>query len=525
MNKKRTYDELLSAYIDGMLDADEIRFVEETLLKDPEWKKRHDQMYFVRSKMLSLPSSGSSQSLWPTLSQRITEEGRHTQKIEIIPAKLVPVVTLLIMIIVGVGSYLITRNWDRVTAYFEDTRSVIGDIYEQGFVKGALQPLFQSVTDDDLIRFAFSGVLEIPQTDGKGFRVDSEPGDRFELEYTDAGQAPEAPSLSELYADLHVTTEQRRSIDSVLTEYKNIIRTSAFLSDGEDIIISPEIAGLNRFIIASIAEKLIPEQRVQLNNVLHRFSPEMHIPEAGSFAHIFTEVGIAGARFEIPSPLAPEFFLQIPGGLRPGEPGEGESKDTGKSRGRAFIIVKPDTVITGNFELPDISIIMESYADTERMRSEIGERVKKALQNTRINIQPHIDTDREGQQVRIITQVERSGKTDDIAARIVKTDSLMINRLHDDHFLRLHELSKILHQRSETIRRRIPARAGEDSAVIQRGSHPFDESFEKNMQQLEFDLQQLGERLDSLFDEPEKFLFKRDSIFFHLFPDTVKRKD
>lgn len=478
MNNERTYDALLSAYIDGKLDVDEKRFVEETLLNDPEWKKRYDQMLAVRSNMLSLSSSGSSRSLWPSLSRRIAEGEIESQKIEIIPAKLVPVVTVLIMIIVGVGSYLITRNWDTVTAYFEDTRVVIEDIYEQGLVKGALQPLFQSVTDDDLIRFAFSGVLEIPQTDGKGLKVESEPGDRFELQYADAGGAPEAPTLTELYADLNVTIEQKRSIDSVLTEYKNVIRSSVFVSDGEDIIISPEIAGLDRFIIASIAEQLVPEQRMQFNVVLNRFSPEIRVPEAGSFAHVSISAGITGARIEVPSPLS----RQIPEGLRSREQTVELSAATRNPRERAFIIVKPDTVITGNFEIPDMNLIMERYADSEKIHREIGNRLERTLQNTRINIQPHIDSDRQGRQIRIVTRVERPGKPDDIPFLIMKTDSLMIDRYYEDHFVRLHELSKILQHR-------------------------------------------LGESLDSLFGQPEKFLFRRDSLFFHLFPDTLLRND
>ncbi len=525
MKNERTYDELLSAYIDRKLNVDEIRFVEETLLNEPEWKKRYEQILSLRSKMLSLSSSGSSRSLWPSLSRRIAEGEIESQKIEIIPAKLVPVVTVLIMIIVGVGSYLITRNWDTVTAYFEDTRVVIEDIYEQGIVKGALQPLFQSVTDDDLIRFAFSGVLEIPETDGKGLKVESEPGDRFELQYADAGGAPDVPTLTELYADLHVTLEQKRSIDSVLTEYKNVIRSSAFVSGDEDIIISPEIAGLDRFIIASIAEQLVPDQRTRFNIILNRFNTDIQVPEAGSFTHVSAPANFTGIRIEIPSPPSPEGLRQIPEGLRTRERTVEVSAAPRKPRERAFIIVKPDTVITGNFEMPDLNLIMERYADSEKIHREIGNRLQRTLQNTRINIQPHIDNDRQDRQIRIVTRVERPGKPDDIPSLLMKTDSLMIDRYYEDHFVRLRELSKILQHQSDTIRHRFPVIIGDDTVMMQHGVHPFDESFGKNLQQLEFDLHRLGESLDSLYGQPEKFLFRRDSLFFHLFPDTLLRND
>ncbi len=517
MNRKRKYEELISAYIDDTLNEKDKQFVEETLLRDPEWRKRYDQMYRVRSEMRSLLSSEQRQSLWPSLSRRIKQEERKSEKIEFIPAKFVPVITVLAMIVVGLGSFMITRNWDAVTAYFDDTRAVVEDIYEQGIVRGALQPLFQGITDDDLIRFAFSGVLEIPESDGQSLTVESETGDQYELEFADASMAKEVPSLSELYSDLNVTIEQKQSIDSVLTNFKNVVQSSAFIADDLEVVLSPELAGLDRFIIASIAEQLAPEQRIILNKVLNRFNPEISVPAVGPFPHFVAYTDHSGAQIEVKIPQSPDGVQpQVRVEVRDREREVKYPQVAAKTNVRTFIVVRPDTVITREFEIPDFGQLAAQRVDAEKIRRKVREEFAKSLHNTRINIKPQIDIHHDGQSVQVITRVDRPGEPGEVHRHMVKHDSLMLNQFHEEHFIRLRELSKIMMQR-------IPEFVGQDTIRIPQGFSPFDESFEERMQQLEYDLNQLGERLEKMVEEPANFIFMQDSIFFHLFPDTLYR--
>jgi len=515
MNGKRKYEKLISAYIDDTLNDADKKFVEETLLHDPEWKKRYEQMCHIRSGMRSLSGAASRQSLWPRLSQRIEHQKRKADKIEFIPSKLVPVITVLAMIVVGLGSFLITRNWDAVTAYFDDTRAVVEDIYEQGIVRGALQPLFQGVTNDDLIRFAFSGVLEIPESDGQGLKVDSETGDQFELEFSDASAAKEAPSLAELYSDLNVTVAQKQSIDSVLTNFKNVIQSSAFIADDLEVVLSPELAGMDRFIIASIAEQLAPDQRITLNRVLNRFNPEISIPAVGAFPHFTVLAEPAGARVEVQVPRVPAGRtpqIEIQDLEKEVEQPEVESR----TNVRTFIVVRPDTVITKEIEIPDFSRFAEHTVNAGEIRRTVREELSKTLQITRINIKPQIDIHQDGQSVHVITRVDRPGEAGEIHRHTERYDSLMLNHFYEDHFVRLLQLSKLMMHR-------MPDFVGTDSIRIPHNFNPFEESFEERMHQLEFDLNRLGERLEKLFEEPENLIFMQDSMFFHLFPDTLDR--
>ncbi len=523
MKRDHKYEELISAYIDGILSDDDLRFVEETLLKDPVWRKRYEQMRILRSKMSTLSASEEKSSLWPSLSRRIQQEENKSEKIELVPAKLIPVVTVLAMIVVGLGSFLITRNWDTVTAYFGDTRAVVEDIYEQGIVRGALQPLFEGVTNDDLIKFAFSGVLEIPEAEGQGLKVESETGDQFELEFADAHKAREAPSLSELFADLNVTTEQMYTIDSVLTDFKNVVRTSAFLADGEEVIISPELAGLDKFILASVAEHLNSKQRIVLNKVLNRFNPEIHVPTEGGFPHFTAYTASPPEQFKFRLPPSPGGVPQVEVEIREPERTAKEAEMQQKTQARTFIVVKPDTVITQQIEIHDFNLLMAQYVDAEEIRRKVGEELARALHSTRIQLQPRIDIQHDDQRVQVITRVDRPRAPGEITRHMVKIDSLMLNNYHEDHFVRLRELTKLLQHRYDIFDQRLPEMVGDDTIRIPQHFNIFDESFEKKMRQLELDLNRLQEELEKMFDDPEKLMFMRDSVYFHIFSDTLDR--
>lgn len=525
MKRERTYEELLSAYIDEALQEEDVRFVEETLLNDPVWRKRYEDMRSLRSRMRSLAGSDRERdALWPAISQKLQEEGKKREKIEVIPARLVPVMTVLVMLFVGLGSFLITRNWDTVTGYFDEARTMVTDISEQGIVRGALQPLFEGVTNDDLMRFALSGILEIPEGDGQGLKVESEGEDQFGLEFADARKAREAPSLNELYAELDVTADQQQSIDSVLTDYKGIVRASVFLADDEEVVISPELAGLDKFIIASVAEHLEPAQRMKFNEVLNRFNPELHVPRSGPFAYVASHADAFAPQVEVRIQRSPDIAPFVQTEVRVGEEKAEQTGETKKPKPRTFIVIRPDTVVTKEYEIPDYDRFAARQVDAGEIQRTVGETIAKAMQNTRIQIQPHVDVRHDGHRVQITTRVDRADTPGETAPRMIHLDSLMMDQLRGEHFVRLRELSKLMQQRTDFIQQQIPQLVGQDTIRIPQHFNPFEESFEQNMRQLEFDLERLGEELEKILQDPEKLMLMRDTVYFHLFPDTLERE-
>ncbi len=512
MKRDRTYEELISAYIDGELEADQMRDVEETILSKPEWKKRYEEMRTLRSRMLSLPAEKQTKSLWPSLFRRLSDDKEKAAGITIIPDKLVPVVTVLLIIVVGLGSFYITRNWEAVTAYFDDTRAVVEDIYEQGIVRGALQPLFEGVTNDDLIRFAMSGILAIPEAEGQGLKVESDGDQQYEIEFADAQDARDAPSLSELYTTLEVTPGQINAIDSILTEYKDIVRSSAFIAGDDEVVISPELAGLDKFIIAAVAEQLQPAQRIRLNTVLNRFNPEIQIPEIGHFPHLVAARVKPDAPYQLQVSPAPNGRVEISAEFQKPETTE-KVVDT-RTQTRTFLVVRPDTVLSREIQIPDISYITEKLADAEKIRRKADEALAKRLQNTRIQF----NTQHDSPHIQVFTHRDRP----EVAGQVIKLDTMVIPHFPEEHFKQLHELSKMMQKRSEMFRPPLPAFMGGDTLDIEQGLKEFEDIFEKNMRQIEFDLNRLMEELEKVLEDPEHLMFSPDSVYFHLFPDTLE---
>jgi len=516
MKRNRTYEELLSAYLDGELQDEEKRFVETELLNEPQWKKRYEEMRVIRAKMLSLPKDQYDSSLWPSLSGKLQTES-SSEKSAIIPGRLAPIITVLLVVVVGLGSFYVTRNWDKVSGYFDETRVVVEDIYDQGIIRGALQPLFAGITNDDLIRFAMSGLLAIPEAEGQGLKVDSDMDEYYDLQFADAGDAKNAPSLNELYAMLDVTSDQMQAIDSVLTNYKNIIRSSAFIAENDEVVISPELAGLDKFIIASVAEQLVPAQRIQLNDVLNRFNPEIQIPVLGHFPQFALQADRYGSPFRVEVTPMPDGQTQVRAEVTAPEQLESDTKTMAQKR--TFIVVRPDTVITRDIDIPDFSQFEKQFVDTEAIQRKVDETLAKTLHNTRIQF----SSDGDSPAVQVFANVGHPDVPIDVRGHRMKLDTMVMPQFQKEHFVNLRELSKIMQKQSEIIRQRMPEFTLDDTVGIPPQFNVFDESFQKNMQQLEFDLEQLMKELEKVLEDPEKLILSPDSVYFNLFPDTLNQ--
>jgi hypothetical protein len=516
MKDEKRNEELISAYIDGTLTDEEKRYVEETVLTDPVWHERFHQTRALRRKLQSLPQTPRGTSLWPAMAKRLGND-RDTEHTEIFPARLIPVVTVLAMIVVGLGSFMLTRNWDAVTDYFQDKRMMVEDIYEQGLVQGALQPLFAGLSNDDLIRFAFSGILSIPDGRGQGIKVDSDSVDRFELELTGTDQEKETPSLWQLYADLDVSQEQRNAIDSVLTDYRIFLESSAFIADRDEVAISPEIAGMDKFIIAAVAKQLMPQQRVSFNELLSRYAPRLRIPEEATLPAppVFAfQAGGSTATGPGQVRIMPEHDIS----LRAPEP-EATVSPVAEPRSRTFIVFKRDTVMSTEIQIPEMREFAAMKSEMVAERAELHREIAQAMKDIRIVINP------DSVRVQVFTRSDHPDVSVHIGDRhpAVRRDSIYSFEFRPDYFVQLKELSRVLQKQNDVLNRYMPTVTEDDTLRIPEHMNTFHESFRKNMQQMEFDLERLQEELDKVLNDPRQFFVTPDSIFFRLFPDSLNQ--
>jgi hypothetical protein len=489
MNKDRAYRELLSAYLDGELGGEEARFVEETLLADPRWKEEYEEMRRLKERMRDdLPRSAGA-PLWPSLSRRLQSQPENN-KVSIFPERLVPVAIALAVVVAGLGSFMITRNWDAVTAYFTDTKTVIGDIADRGIVRGALQPLFsplfEEMSNDDLIRFAFSGIIPIPDAGGRGLRVDVDSAEEIELELADVDTSASVPTLARLYSDLALSDRQRAAVDSALTGYRDMMGSIAFVTAAEEIVIDPNIAGIDRFILASVARHLDHEQRAVFNNLLQQHNVDIRLPDDWRY-------------FDPSSSTA-------------------EANNVAATR-RNFLVVRPDSVFSAAFRLSDVRSIVAAEGAVGDARRTAAENLERAFGDVRIMISPHTDSEQDAITVRVYAH----GGSSDLPLRIrppdIQIKTFTLPEYQKDHFLHLKEL---VHQMT---RHRMHGGGGlpqaGDTAGMRGGYRGFNERIEDSMRRLEIDLERLGEEIETIIDDQMQFLFTPDTLFHRFAPDTL----
>jgi hypothetical protein len=494
MKKNRKFEYLISAYIDDSLGNAEKEFVEKELLIQPEWDRYYRELMTLKNKMRSLPDSVSDESVWPMLQKKLQRhEKQKKESTEILPKKLIPIVTVLAMIVVGLGSFTIMRNWDSIASFYLEKRTVVEDIYEQGIVQGALRPLFASLTNDDMLQFALSGIISIPEAEGHALKIESDSTEQYELEITDEISNEHIPSLAELSEDLGLTEKQLQKIDSVLSVFRERIAQSVFIHDDKEMMVSPELVGLDKFILASVANELQPVQRAKFSSIVSGFNSQIHIPDV--------EINIPRPIFtySYATPPSPPTTPATRTAARVQEPAKGAS--------RSFIIFKSDTVLTADVFVPSppqYPRTPEAHVQAREVHEHTARIVAESMQNTRIRISPFGVNRPDSIGVQVFAYAGSGTTTEPGEESMVRIESHKIPRPDSEYFLQLREISKEMHRHADAFR--VARRSIEaDSLLIMQFRLQFDG--------------QLREHLQKIYEDLGKFYWEGEKVYIH--PDSM----
>jgi hypothetical protein len=497
MKKNRKFEYLISAYIDDSLEEKDKEFVEKELLIQSEWERYYRELKTLRNRMRRLPDSVSDESVWPMLQKKLHgHEKQKKERTEILPKKLIPVVTVLAMIVVGLGSFTVMRNWDSIASYYHEKRIAVEDIYEQGIVQGALRPLFASLTNDDMLQFALSGIISIPDADGHSLKIESDSTEQYELEITDEVSKEHIPSLAELSNDLSLTERQLQKIDSVLSVYRERIAQSVFIHDDKEMMVSPELVGLDKFILASVANELQPVQRTKFNSIVSAFNSQIHIPDV---------------EIKIPQPIFTYSYAtppSPPATPAPASKTAARVQEPEKRVSRSFIIFKSDTVLTADVFVPSppqYPSTREAHVQSREVHERNARVIAESMQNTRIRISPFGMNRPDSVGVQVFAYVGSGAKTEPGAENMVRIESHKIPRPDSEYFLQLREISKEMHRHTDAFReaRRL---FEADSLLITQFRLQFDGQFREH-------LEKIYEELGTFSWEEGKVYLPLDSLF------------
>ncbi|MEX2116501.1 MAG: hypothetical protein WEB37_06425 [Bacteroidota bacterium] len=260
---------LLSLAIDGALDENQKRQLEEILAGNPEIARELRERQALKDLLAARRPVSPNPYFWTRLSQAIDAQKEEEKNLLPFPRKYLPVASVMgILAFVALGVTLFVQR-EPLLQYLSEKSAVVQEVYESSILKGSVMPLFANIGNDDVLQYALFGTLPLDKESETALRVDegSTEGYRIEVGLTGEQVRPRV-TVHELLEELRPSVIQADMIDSVLGDARRQIEQAVFYSENNALAIDPELTRLNRVVLTRIASVLAPAQRVRFDKFL-----------------------------------------------------------------------------------------------------------------------------------------------------------------------------------------------------------------------------------------------------------------
>ncbi len=266
---RREISELISLYVDGELDQQQAKELEEYLVNDPDAAKELRDLRAMKTLLTTKKPLQETVGFWTRLTARLDQKEREEENLLPFPRKYLPAVVSAGVLVLAVLALLIFQQRSSVIDYVSRQSERVQKAVEENVLKGSILPLFSNVDKNQVLQFALFGTLPLDAKAETSLRVD----ENAERGYTiDVGKktAEEAPpvTVDEFVQQVKPTRAQRLVIDSLLDLGRERIERSVFVAGDRGIAIDPNLPQLNRVMLSSIAASLEPVQRARLQKLL-----------------------------------------------------------------------------------------------------------------------------------------------------------------------------------------------------------------------------------------------------------------
>lgn len=261
---------LLSAYVDGALEAEKVTEVEAYLLSHPDATKELQELRRMKSLLASKKPAVPNPYFWTRLTAEMESRKKEEENLLPFPQKYMPAAAVLGIVAVLAVGVAVFQQRGPILDYFSRTSQQVQEAYEAGLLRGSILPLFSNVGKDQVLQFALFGTLPLDAKAETALRVDegSEQGYRIDVGMT-ADQKPPTVTVEDFMKQIRPTTVEAVMIDSVLEDARQRIESSAFYGENNALAIDPELTRLNKVVISNIAAVLAPMQRKRFDRFLH----------------------------------------------------------------------------------------------------------------------------------------------------------------------------------------------------------------------------------------------------------------
>jgi hypothetical protein len=269
--------EMLSAYIDGELSKEEVKYIEEKLAVSKDLQQKLAELKRIKelseSSFQKIPESPYFETrLISSLSSDAPTGFKYRKWIPVIGVSLATIVLMLFL----------KSNPKFFDSIIEEQKSRIAGLYTEN-----LQPLFTTagLTNEDIFDFAINRQLPLDKERGQYLMLGSnEDGS----EYFEVKTAPKSESKSDFekfVTALNLNEKQKMQMDSILDSYADGMQDQILINENSTIAISPKLWNYNKAIFADIMAFAKDANNEQFAKIVPAEFREIDKPQLVELAH------------------------------------------------------------------------------------------------------------------------------------------------------------------------------------------------------------------------------------------------
>ncbi|MCK9408337.1 MAG: hypothetical protein WCX28_07195 [Bacteriovoracaceae bacterium] len=350
------WEQIVSLYIDGELDADEKTKLEAYLATHPVAAREVEVLRTAKRSLSSKEKLPANDWFWLKLSNRLEGRFSHQPYRHAASKPSIAISTLAVVTFFVIG-VIYFKDAPMFHHYFIEKKLQVESVYRNNIMTGNILPLFSNLNNDDVLNFALSGSIAIDSSNNTSLQVKNSDDSGSQIQIIRNEDPSVIPVTMNDFADeIGISHNQREVVDSILGSYKEKLQASVLVSENDEVAIHAELVDLNRAMVSTIAACLEPPQRTRFKRFLdHRKAPY--------------------ALVAVNSPTVPSHIIL--------------NKIPRFSNSNNYVVISPDTV-----EIAEMTINVDSIREvarrqemkyrkiiTERMVAELTDRQRRMEEN------------------------------------------------------------------------------------------------------------------------------------------------
>ena len=300
MNKFYKEYEMLSAYIDGELTKEEVKYIEDKLAVSKDLQQKLTELRRVKELSQSsfqkvIESPYFETKLIASLNSESSSEYKIKKWIPVLGISLTTIVLMLFL----------RSNPKFFDTIIEEQKTKLAGLYTEN-----LKPLFitAGLTNEDIFDFALYRKLPLDKERGQYLMIGSNEDGSNYFEIKTASIVKKGNDFEKFIAALDLNEKQKLQIDSILESYANDMQGQILVNENNTVAISPKLWNYNKAIFADVMAFAKDANGVQFVKIAPAGFRDINRPQLVEIAEVVKAASDSDYIFMTPDTIFIETF-------------------------------------------------------------------------------------------------------------------------------------------------------------------------------------------------------------------------